>query len=509
MRILAVTGGVRLLAVLTASLALGACEPAAPPAAEAPPEAVVLPDKVPVTTQSEAARALYEQGLNLADNLNFLEANEAFAKAVELDPDFALGYLRLAQSAQSVTAFFKAVGQAEDTMEFASEGEQLYIRALIAAAENDQAMQLEYLQRLMSLYPRDERTHMQLGNYFVGQQNFADAISHFRHATELNPQYAAAFNMLGYAERNNGNLAAAREAFARYVELLPDEANPYDSYAELLLESGEYEAAIENYRKALAINPNFLSAYAGITVAESLRGNAAAAIAVAGEMLSAARTPGQKQNALFRAMTSHLFAGDRDAALAVAAKRIAAAEADGNHAALAGIYQYMGSIEAVAGNGAAAMRHYESARQQARKSDLNEANKAQAERAFLFNAAIAAMVDGDHATLESRAAEYAAAAESGGTAFERLRVHELAGYIAAVNGDLGTSAAELAKANQLDPIVLYYEAVANAGMGNREQAASLARRAAYRNTLSPNLPFFRREALHLLAELEAGAPPTE
>ena len=36
-----------------------------------------------------------------------------------------------------------------------------------------------------------------------------------------------------------------------------------------------------------------------------------------------------------------------------------------------------------------------------------------------------------------------------------------------------------------------------------EEARELAERAAYRNVLSPNLPFFRREALELLAELES------
>ena len=50
--------------------------------------------------------------------------------------------------------------------------------------------------------------------------------------------------------------------------------------------------------------------------------------------------------------------------------------------------------------------------------------------------------------------------------------------------------------------MLYYAATANAGLGNTEKAADLAMRAAYRNTLSPNLPFFRQEALALLAELE-------
>lgn len=45
------------------------------------------------------------KGLALADNLHIIEANEAFVKAVEVDPGFAMGYLRLAQTSQSAAAF--------------------------------------------------------------------------------------------------------------------------------------------------------------------------------------------------------------------------------------------------------------------------------------------------------------------------------------------------------------------------------------------------------------------
>ena len=94
------------------------------------------------------------------------------------------------------------------------------------------------------------------------------------------------------------------------------------------------------------------------------------------------------------------------------------------------------------------------------------------------------------------------AAEANGTVFERRRVHELAGYVASMSGDNKLSAAELAQANQLDPIVLYWQAVANRDAGNEDKAAELANRAAYRNTLSANLPLFRDEAITLLEELE-------
>ena len=498
---------IRLILLCFTACAVAACGPQEQATTEAVDEdaaaEMTRPDKVPVTTSSDEARAYYDEGLALADNLHFVEANAAFAKTVEADPGFAMGYLSLAQTSQSAAAFFKAVGQAEDNAANSSDGEQLYIRALIATAENDQAAQLDAIVSLLGMYPKDERTHMQLANYHNGQQNFADAIKHFGHATSINPNFAGAFNSLGYAYRSNDDLDGAKAAFARYVELIPDEANPYDSYAELLMEMGDYDESIENYRKALELDANFASAYAGISINESLKGNVEAAQAAAAEMLAAARNSGEQQGAMFRSVTSHLFAGNVDAAIAVSEERYAMAEADGNHSTMGTIRAYMGDIMLSSGDAAKATEYYDSALSHRRMAEINDANKAQAERAYKFKTAIAAMVDGDLETAASRVAEYTAAAEADGTAFERRRIHELNAFMGQGNEDNKTAAAEFAAANQLEPIVLYWAAVANRNLGNTEKAVDLANRAAYRNALSANLPFFRDEALALLEELEA------
>ena len=230
MKTLKTLGDFRLLLLCIAAFAVTACGQRDEPATEAVDEGATAemsrPDKVPVTTSSDEARAYYDEGLALADNLHAVEANEAFAKAVAADPGFAMAYYRLALSSQSAAAFFNAVGQAEDNMANASEGEQLYIRALIAGAENDQAAQSDAIMSLLKMYPKDERTHVALANYYNGQQNFADAIKHYEHATSINPDFATAWNSLGYARRSNGDLDGAKDAFERYIEITPNEASP-------------------------------------------------------------------------------------------------------------------------------------------------------------------------------------------------------------------------------------------------------------------------------------------
>ncbi|MDH3374987.1 MAG: tetratricopeptide repeat protein [Gammaproteobacteria bacterium] len=460
--------------------------------------------KVPITTTSDEAREHYIQGRALLDDLHAVDANEAFAQAVAADDGFAMGYYMLAQTAQSTADYFDAASKANERAGSASEGEQLYIAALYAASQNDQEAQLDALTKLVAMYPQDERVHMQLGYYMNGQQDFAGAVEHYRHATAINPDFASAYNALGYAYRSLGDLDSARDSFARYIELIPDEANPYDSYAELLMEMGEYDESIANYRKALAIEPGFAASYAGISINESLKGEAELAQEAADQMLARARNFAERQGAMFSSVTSHLFAGNYDAATEVCETMLAEAEVKGDRAAMAFISDYMGDMMLVSGEPARAEEYYDAALDYRLQAGFNEANRAQAARTHLFKTAIAAMNMDDAEAAATRVAEYNAAAQMNGTAFEKRRINELSAFLAMYNEEYESAAVFFGEANQLDPIVLYWAAVIHADLGHTDQAIDLATRAANRNTLSPNLPFFRGAAQALLEELNAG-----
>ena len=484
-------------------------EQATEPMADAPKpaaEAMQEPagEKVVITTSSDEAMTLYMQGRAMQENLHFTDATEAFAAAVAADPGFAMGYYGIAVTSQTPAEFFDAVGMAKANAAGASDGEQLMIAALVAQSENDQAAQLAALKKLVSAYPKDERTHMLLGNFMNGQQDYAEAAKHYGHASKINPNYAVAFNALGYAYRSMEDFDQAKAAFEQYIQLVPDEANPYDSYAELLLESGDYDASIENYRKALELNPNFPASYAGIATNYSMKGDADRAMEAAEQMLAAARNFNERQNAMFQAVLVNLFAGDVDAANAVLKTMAAEAGVRGNHAVIGQIHEYMGDIMLDAGEAAKAEAHFAQALEHVLQADINAAAKAQAERTHLFKTAIASIVADDAETAGARMAEYKTALEAAGTAAEKRRVHELQGYLAMISEDMEGGVKHLEMASQINPVVLYWTAYAHKELGHADQARDLATRAANRNALSPNLPFVRADALKMLDELNAG-----
>jgi tetratricopeptide (TPR) repeat protein len=489
----------RVLLLCAFSIAVLACGRQDEAATESAPELAAT--KVPVTTSSEDAREAFLTGRALLSDLHSTESIPFFEQAVSLDPDFAMSYVLLAAASQTAAQFFLAIENAEASTAGLSQGEKLIVDAVVAASRNDQRGQAKALADLLDLYPDDERVHNRLGNYYNGQQNFSKAIEHYEKAVTINPSYATAYNSLGYAHRSSDQLDAAKTAFEKYVELIPDEANPYDSYAELLMEMGQYDESIQNYRKSIKLDRNFASAYAGISINEALRGDPESALEAAAQMYSVARTAAEKQRAIFRAVTCHLFAGDIDAAMAASEDMFAIAEADANEAAMGVVREYMGDIMIVKGEGEKAFGFYDRALKHREKAEINDANKALARRTHLFKTAIAAMITSDGEKATALVAKYRSAAEQEGTAAERRRVHEHAGYLAIMNEDDATAMAELALANNFDPVVLYWSAVVNKNVGNNERAIELATRAVTRNTLSGNLPFYRSNALLLLDEL--------
>ena len=67
-------------------------------------------------------------------------------------------------------------------------------------------------------------------------------------------------NMLGYQLLWRDMKDEAIEVFKLNIQAYPKSANPYDSLAEAYLASGDEKLAIENYEKAVSIDPNFSSA---------------------------------------------------------------------------------------------------------------------------------------------------------------------------------------------------------------------------------------------------------
>jgi tetratricopeptide (TPR) repeat protein len=472
-----------LLAAFVLAVVLCGCQMDASKTSAAAPDTSAKNGKIPVTTASEEARKEFLAGRDLAEKLRITDSIAHYDKALSLDPNFALAELNRAQSSPTAKEFFEHLKKAVALSDKASDGERMLIEAAQAGANADPTKQKEILEKLVAAYPNDERAHFNLGGYYFGQQDFNQAIVHYKKATELAPDYSTAFNILGYAYRQNEAYGDAENAFKKYIELIPNDPNPYDSYAELLLKMGRFDEAITQYNKALSIEPNFINSHFGIAAALTYKGDANAALAELDKMTQKARTDGERRTALFGRTVVAVDSGKFDQALAETAKQYAIAQKNNDAAAMTGDLQLKGNILLEMGKLDDARQAYEQALKTTNDSGLSKAIKDNTALFHHYNLARVAIAKKDLATAKTETDTFRQGVEAAKNANQLKLAHELAGRIALAERNFDTAIAEFGQANQQNPDVLYQLGWAYEGKGDAAKAKDSYSRAAKFNSL--------------------------
>lgn len=205
----------------------------------------------------------YQQGL-LSERRFLLEQAEGlYRRAVELDPEFAIAWLRLGMlgnvtGQEAVQAFQNA----DTYKDRAAERDRYMIEAMFAAnLQGDIAAADSLLQELIRKYPEEKEARYQLGVFYDATNRDEEGRGVIREAVRLDPFYAPGVNHLAYMAGRAGDAAEADSLSLRYLELEPGQANPHDSRGEILEMIGRPEDAREEYRAALAIEPGFLASF--------------------------------------------------------------------------------------------------------------------------------------------------------------------------------------------------------------------------------------------------------
>jgi tetratricopeptide (TPR) repeat protein len=229
----------------------------AKPASKSATKAVVLP----VTTASPAARQEFEHAMADLEALRRADAVNDLRASVKRDPKFAQAYVLISHLTHDPDEQVSCRLRAEQLASKVTPGERLLIRWLTGVQENNYVPAIAAMNDLLARYPQDYRTAFLAGRWLVHQRRYAQGIFVLEHAITLLPEYPAALNELAYAYAFSGNFDKAYTLMDRYVQLQPDQPNPYDSYGEILRAAGRYDAAIEKYRMAIRVDPNFGSEF--------------------------------------------------------------------------------------------------------------------------------------------------------------------------------------------------------------------------------------------------------
>ena len=212
---------------------------------------------MPVTTSSRAAARYFENGMRQYEMHRWNFALDDWHQAVKLDPDFALAHAWICMTTVDPAEEGSHRAQAKAAMKKASAGERLVVQWMAAIHENRYLEGIVAMNDLLAMFPRDKRLNFLFGYWLFRQDQYDMAEKLTLKALAEDANYATASNQMAYLYSRRGDYARALEAAAKYVELLPNEPNPHDSYGEMLRLSGRFEEALEQYRMALKIDPTF------------------------------------------------------------------------------------------------------------------------------------------------------------------------------------------------------------------------------------------------------------
>jgi len=465
-------------------------------------------DQMPITTSSEEAREAFLTGESLSDNIRLHEAGRHFEAAIRADSDFALAYLYLAITNPSAKGYFENLQLAKAHGRHASKGEQLLIEGFVAAANGDPATQTELFQKLAGMYPRDKRVQTFLAAQYFAQQVYDSTVQVCERIVQLDPSYPPPYNLLGYSYRFLDDLDAASRAFKEYIRLIPDDPNPYDSYAELLMHQGQFEESSRQYRHALELDWTFAASRGGIAHNLVFLGRHDEARQELETMLDSAVNTGQQRGALIGLAFTYVDQRDLKSAIRELRRLYELDASISDAAAMSADLIGISFLLQRDGRPADAERELDRALEIVEQSDLFTRVKRNAQLTHQLNVAAVRLEEGRLKEAREKAEEYLAEVEPMMNPTPIRNAHIVLGRIALAEKENDRAIAELEQADQQNSWTLYHLGLAYEGKGDLSTAADFYSRAATTyelNTLTYAL--VRRDAMRRADELKQKLTP--
>ena len=216
--------------------------------------------KMPVTSNSAKAIALYQQAVTAMEDVDFARSIDLLKKALKEDPKFFLSQYNLAINSAFLNRpdeYRKYADMAKNNQSKLSEAELLLKKALENRMNDPKYNNIEIWKKLAEMYPKDPEPYYNLGMSLAAQGNFKEAIDTYKKILEFTDKPGPTYNMLGYTYMGMNDFANAEKSFDKYIQLEPNNPNSYDSKGDYYMEIKDYANAYKSYMDAYERNANW------------------------------------------------------------------------------------------------------------------------------------------------------------------------------------------------------------------------------------------------------------
>jgi len=222
-----------------------------------------------VTTNSLDAYYYFVRGQECNSNQNYKDGRKFLEKAIELDPRFAMAYLKLGDSLLGLGDFkatIEAYKKAKNFSARATEKERYFIDGIYAFQVKDDLEEgFRIFKKMVKHYPKEKSSHYGLGLVCLSKGLFNLAIEEFNKAQELDPYDGEPLRMISYSYRVLRNYEKAIEYLKKHMSVFPGNAAVLERMASIYLEMGKLDEASAKYEEAFEADPdrspNWLASY--------------------------------------------------------------------------------------------------------------------------------------------------------------------------------------------------------------------------------------------------------
>jgi eukaryotic-like serine/threonine-protein kinase len=297
------------------------------------PESVQVHSSVGAFTAA-SMEAVHEYGVG--EEMQFegkmSEALQAYAKAVELDPDFARAYAGESAVAANLGQFENSEKYAKRAMEHIdrmTDHERYRVRGLYYMGTSNWQKCVEEYSELITRYPADNIAYINLAGCYGNLRNFSKAQEAALHAVEIAPQGSQQRFALSFNSSYAGDFKGGEREAQKVVQQMPS-LDAYLALAESQLGLGQLVQAAETYHNMEKLGASAASTassgLADLAVYESRYSGAVRILESGAEADLKTKNSENAANKYAALARVQLLRGQRQAAVAAAEKAVATSQ---------------------------------------------------------------------------------------------------------------------------------------------------------------------------------------
>ena len=200
-------------------------------------------------------------GTILAMSKNHEEAINAYKKGLNIDPNHPVLHLNMAKSFEALNqnenaaASYKAALRSKPGW---TEAIECYTKLLLSTRHRKTAERL--VSQTLGLNPRNAELYILLGNCLAAQSDFKGALDSYQKALSVSPDSKNAISGMAVMSEKLGRNADSMEFAQKLEQLEPENLDYLKQYADILLSSNHFDAALKRINNVLHREPKSLPA---------------------------------------------------------------------------------------------------------------------------------------------------------------------------------------------------------------------------------------------------------